>query len=137
MVSKNGQVALEYVTIMGFVSFILIIIIGGALFYSGGVKDRIKSSQITNCANKIISTSERIFYAGEPSRATITCFLPNNVNDVEIIDNSLFFTFSSISGVNKIAYYSNVPISGNLSFNPELNKFSVVARESYVEIARI
>lgn len=134
---KNAQVAMEYLTIVGFVSFILVIVIGTAFIYTGSIQGKMESSQMTNCANKIISTAENIFYSGEPSKATITCYIPDNIKQIEILENSLFFTYSTNSGENKIAFSSNVPINGTLFLNPELNKIQITATGDHVEIVKI
>jgi hypothetical protein len=90
-----------------------------------------------NCANKIISTSEYVFYAGSPSRATITCYFPDNIRGLEIIENSLVFTYSTSSGENTIAFDSSVPINGSLTLYKEINKIQITAEENNVEIVRV
>lgn len=135
---KLGQMAFEYIIIMGFVTFVLTTIIGIAFIQSGNINNQLKITQMTNCVNKIISTSEQVFYAGEPSKATITCYLPDNIQNMEILENSLVVTFQTTNGENIIAFDSNVPISnGTLSFNQDLNKFQITAQENYAEIARV
>lgn len=132
---KRGQIAFEYLIIVGFLIFVLVGILGVGLFYSGSINDRIKLTQLNNCANKIISTSESIFYFGEPSKATIKCYFPENVKTIEIIDNYLIFAITTNSGVNKISFRSNVPISGNLTSSPGLKKIEISAYEDYAFIS--
>lgn len=134
---KRAQVSIEYLIIVGFVVAVLIGIISLAFFYSGTIKDRIKMTQINNFANKIISTSESVFYAGEPSKATISVYLPENVKEIEIIENSLVLTFQASSGLNKISFSSQVPISGSININPGLKKIQAVAEETQVVISQV
>lgn len=110
-VKSKSQISFEYLIIMGFVTFIIIGVLAIAMFYSGGIKDRIKITQMTNCANKIISTAESVFYSGFPSRATITCQLPENINEISIEDNSLVISIQTSSGLMKRAFSSNVNIT--------------------------
>jgi|SRR3989344_1334759 len=133
--TKRGQIAFEYLIIVGFLVFVLIGILGVGLFYSGSINDRIKLTQLNNCANKIISTSESIFYFGEPSKATIKCYFPENIKTIEIIDNYLIFTITTNSGINKISFSSNVPINGNLTLSPGLKKIEIRAYEDYALIS--
>jgi hypothetical protein len=114
--SRNiAQVSIEYIMILGFVTFVVISLLAVAVFYTSSIKDRIRTTHINNYANKIISTAEYIFYSGEPSKATISCYLPENINQINITSNNLVIEFSTSSGINKIAYNSNVPIEENLT----------------------
>ena len=136
---KRGQVSFEYLIIMGFVTFIIVGILSIAFFYSNNVKDRIKINQMTNYANKIISTSESIFYAGYPSKATITVYLPENVisADVNSAEDSIIIAIQTSSGVAKTAFSSNVPISGALGTNMGLNKIQIEAGVTEVVISQV
>jgi len=136
---KRGQVSFEYLIIMGFVTFIIVGILSMAFFYSNNVKDRIKINQITNYANKIVSTSESIFYAGYPSKATITVYLPENVISVDVnsAEDSIIIAIQTSSGVAKTSFSSNVPISGVLETNTGLNKIQIEAGATEVVISQV
>ncbi|MDH3324239.1 MAG: hypothetical protein OEL89_01220 [Candidatus Peregrinibacteria bacterium] len=112
---KKAQSSMEFLILMGFLTFTIIGILAIGYFYSGTIGDNIRSDQIGNFASKIISTSETVFYAGEPSKATISVHLPENVEDIEIIDNNIVITYWLTSGENKASFSSNVPIAENLS----------------------
>lgn len=132
---KRGQVSTEYLIIIGFVTFFIISMVGIAFFYSNTIKDRIKVTQINNFANKIISSSESVFYAGKPSKATIFVYLPDNVKKIEIAGD-LIFEFQTSSGTNKVAFSSKVPLSGTLTTSPGLKKIQMEAEEDYVIISK-
>jgi preprotein translocase subunit YajC len=100
---------------MGFLTFVIVIIISAGFYYSNTINDRMKSGQIANFANKITSSAEVVFYAGEPSKATITAYLPDGVLDIQIIENSIVINHSLTTGKNVIAYSSSVPMVENLS----------------------
>ena len=68
LLTKRGQIATEYLIIISFVTFIIISVLGIALIYSSEIRDSIKSSQLDKLSDKIVSTSESVFYAGEPSK---------------------------------------------------------------------
>jgi len=129
---KRGQISFEYIIIMGFVTFVIVGILALAFIYSGGVKDNVKSTQIGNCANKIISAAETVFYSGHPSKSTIKCYLPDNIDDIIVIDNYILFVYQSNSGINRISYLSEVPIntttaSGSLGKIQGLRKIQIEA----------
>ena len=134
MINKKSQIGIEYMLIMAFVTFVLIGIISVAFFYGGGIKDRLKIVQVSNYANKIISTVESVHYYGTPSKATIKVYLPEGINDIQIIENSLFITIQLHSGISKISFPSDVPVTGSLSTNGGVQRISINAQESGVNL---
>lgn len=132
----KAQVSIEYLIIVGFVTFVVMAILGIAFYYSGTMKGKIKENQITDFANKIISTSESVYYSGAPSKATISCYLPDNVKSITIGEYDLIIEFSTSSGVNKIAFSSRVPISGTLTTSQGLKKIQIEAQSDRVIISQ-
>lgn len=126
---------MEFLILMGFLTFVIVTIIGTGFYYSSTINDRIKSSQVANFANKITSTSELVFYAGEPSKSTISAHLPDGISDIQIINNSLIITYSLSSGTNKISYSSSVPMVENtlaqLSTSSGIKNIVIVANATH------
>ena len=110
---KQAQASMEMLILMGFLTFVLIGILAVGYFYSNTINDRIKAGQINSFATKIIATSESVFYAGEPSRSTVSVHLPESVQDIEIINNTIIITYNLATGQNKRAFQSDVPIQEN------------------------
>jgi hypothetical protein len=135
--NKNAQSSVEYLIIAGFVCFMIIGILSLALVYSGSIRDRIRINQITNSANKIISASESVFYAGSPSKSTTIVYFPENIKNSEILEDSLIFTIQTSSGISKISFSSKVPIQGSLNVSYGLNKIQILAQTNQVEISNI
>ena len=135
VILKKGQISTEYLIVIGFVTFLIIGVLGVAFFYTGGVSDRIKVDQVENYAKKIISSAESVFYSGQPSRVTINAYLPSGVENLEIEDNSLRITYTTNSGTNTVSYSSNVPIQGSLSSNSGVKKINVVASANTVQLS--
>lgn len=132
--SKRSQIGMEYVIIMGFVLLSITLITGLAFVYSGSLKDKIRENQVTNFANKVITTSESVYYSGEPSKATISVYLPEYVKNITISNKSLYLEVQFSSGLNKIEYKSNVPLSGSISTSSGMKKIIIEALENEVEI---
>ena len=138
--NEKAQVSFEYLIIIGFVTFALIVIMGVAMFYGGTIRDSIRFTQMSNCVNKIISSAEAVFYAGEPSRSTITCYLPESVKSIAVdpsegVNGAIIIVLGSSSGDTKKAFYSNVPITGTLSSSPGLKKIKIEATETSAELS--
>jgi len=131
---SKAQVGMEYMAILGFVTIILIAVLSMAYFYSGGIKDRLKLTQINNFANKIISTSESVYYYGKPSRATISVYIPEGINNITIINNVVYIETHLSSNIEKNEFHSNVPISGNLSITPGIKKIKIEAEDNTIRI---
>lgn len=129
---------MELLILMSFLTFVIIGILGIGYFYSNTINDRMKSSQISNFANKIISTSETVFYAGEPSKATISVHLPEGVKNIEIIDSNIVITYQLTSGENKVSFSSNVPMVENptaeLSSNSGLKNLIITANLTHAVV---
>lgn len=134
MAMKKGQISTEYLIVVGFVTFLIISVVGLAFFYSGSITDRIKLDQIQNFANKIISSAEQVFYAGEPSRVVINAYLPSGVEQIEIVNNDLVFNVSTSSGLTRIAFPGKVQIEGALSLDPGVKRINVVALSDRVQL---
>jgi len=117
---------------MGFVMFVIISILGVAFIYSGSIKDRIKVTQVNNCANKVISSAESIFYTGFPSRTVIDCYLPENLLDIEILENRLFVSVQTSTGIVKTGFSSDVPITGDITSGSGIKRIRVIAQENNV-----
>ncbi|OGJ19882.1 hypothetical protein A3K73_02730 [Candidatus Pacearchaeota archaeon RBG_13_36_9] len=137
MFREYGQVSVEYLIVFGFVTMAIIAILGIALSYSGNLKDNIKFTQLNSYAEKIISASESVFYAGEPSKATIDCYLPEGVKEVQVVENSLFIAVETHTGTDKLSYSSKVPISGSLSGGGGVKKIEVAANETSITLTEL
>ena len=137
--SKRAQISFEYLIIMGFVTFVIMGVLVIAMIYSGSIKDRIRITQMTNCANKVISTAESVFYSGAPSRATITCQLPENIKEISVQENSLVISLQTSNGLMKTAFTSNVPISQGgefITISQGIKKIKLEAFEENVIISK-
>ncbi len=132
---KKGQISTEYIIVVSFIMFLIISTLGIAFFYADNISDRIKMDQVENYARKVISSSERIYYAGEPSKTTLNAFLPSGVKSIEVIDNSLIFDISTSTGANKISFTANVILDGNLSITEGTKRISLTAESNKVKIS--
>jgi len=133
--SKKSQASTEYLLVIGFITLAIIVLLGIALSYSGAIRDSIRLHQLKTFSDKVLSTSESVFYAGEPSKATIDVFLPDGVKSIEIMENSLFFTVQTDTGLMKSAFSSKVPIIGSITISQGIKKVQILAQENSVLIS--
>lgn len=134
---NKAQIGIEYLIIMGFLIFVIIGIIGVAFYFGGSIRDGIAIRQANNFAEKVISAAETVYYQGEPSKATITAYLPNEVNNINIEEDMIVFNITTNSGEMIIGFSSNVPIRGELRANSGTNRITLTAYEDYTNITNI
>ena len=132
---KKAQIGMEYLVIVGFLTFVIIATLGIALYHNNVFRDMISTRQIESMANKIISSAETVFYSGEPSKVTIASYVPEGISNINISDNLLIITYTISSGTNIIAFPSNVPITGNLSINPGIREITITATSENVVLS--
>ncbi|MGV8142709.1 MAG: hypothetical protein ACP5NS_03685 [Candidatus Pacearchaeota archaeon] len=132
----RGQISFEYLIVVSFVVFIVLIILSLALFYVTSSRDQIKINQLVTFSNKIVSSAESVYYAGEPSKVTITVYLPEGVQSIQILENSLVFDILTSTGSTIIAFPSNVPLDPTLdiTFNEGLKRLTISADTNAVHI---
>ncbi|MEM4641357.1 MAG: hypothetical protein QXW65_02470 [Candidatus Pacearchaeota archaeon] len=80
--TRKSQVSVEFALLIGFITFLLIAIIGIAYYYSGTAKTQIKVNAIDKAGKKIADTADSICYLGSPSKATIQVTIPEGVKNV-------------------------------------------------------
>jgi uncharacterized protein (UPF0333 family) len=133
--SNRSQISFEYLIVMGFITLVITGILTVAFFYSYSVRDKLKDTQLSNCAGKIVSTAESVFYAGKPSKSTINCYLPEDVSNITIEDDNIIVTMSTGSGTTIQSFQSNVPLlSKNLTSRGGIKKIEIEAMDAEVNI---
>ena len=131
---KRAQIGMEYLMIIGFLTFVLITTLGIAMYHNNTIRDMIASRQVASMSNKIVSAAESVFYAGEPSKVTIVSYIPETISKINITDNTIFVTFQSSSGTNRVSFPSNVPITGTISTVSGLRNIIIEATSNSVTI---
>ncbi len=134
---KKGQISTEYVIVLAFVLFLIAGLLGIAFFYAAEIKDALRLNQLERFAKKVTTTAESVFYAGEPSKTSITAYLPDGVYAVDVALNDLIFTVTTRSGVAKIAYSSSVALTGNISAGGGVKKIVISALQNRVNVTSV
>ena len=135
--TQRGQISTEYLILVGFISFLVIGLLGFALFYTAGARDRIVFSQLDAFAHAIITSSEQVYYAGEPSLSTLKPYLPEGIQSLELDGTQIVAQVSTSTGVTIISYTSGVPLSGELSASSGVKRIRVSARLNDVLVEEV
>lgn len=134
--SRRAQVGVEYMIIVGFVTFAIMSVIALAFFYSGEIKERIRLNQVENFATQVVNSAESVFYAGEPSRTTVRLYLPEGVRDITVYSDAILITSVVGSGENIRAYDSDVPLNGTITPGEGIKKLTLEAKSDHVLITQ-
>jgi uncharacterized protein (UPF0333 family) len=131
---RRGQISMEYLIVTGFVVFVIVGILGVALYYSTSLKDGVTTYNLNNFGNKVTSAAESVFYSGSPSQATISAYLPEGVREIGIVENAIYMNVSTSTGILSVAYFSDVPIVGNITTTSGVKRITLYAQDSRVLI---
>lgn len=112
---RKAQVAVEYMIIMGFVSFIVIFLIAASQLYQRSVTNQVILDQVDNLAREIVDSAESVYFLGEPSRTTIKANMPKNVNSVIVYDHDIVFKVNARGGLTDISRTSSVNLTGSIA----------------------
>ncbi len=131
---KRGQVGVEYMILIGFLSFAIFVILAFSFLYSDKIKDRIKTNQVESFAANLINSAESVFFAGEPSRTTVRLYLPDGVESITISNDSIIIETRVSGGRNVRAYESSVPLNGTILPGEGTRKLTLEAKSNFVDI---
>lgn len=114
--TKRGQISIEYLMIIGFITFVVLAVLGLAFLYTTQINDSLKVNQVESFANQLISSAESIYFAGAPSLTTINLHLPDGVSEVSVHDDTLgsgsflVIKVMTASGENVMGFKSRVKL---------------------------
>ena len=129
--SKRSQAGIEYMIVVGFITFAVLSILSLSYFYSEAAKTKIRMNQIESFINQLINSAESVFFAGEPSRVSVSLYLPDGVKKITI-DTSEIIVYT---GKDVRSFRSRVPLQGNISFVEGVKSLSIEAKPDYVLIS--
>ncbi len=132
---KKGQTGTEYLIIVAFVTFAIMVTVAIAYTVSYQTQSEIKNDQLEAFATKLVKSAESTFFLGEPSKSTIVLSLPEGVTNITIERNYVLFKMQLQSGENVRIFDSQVPLNGTLNTNPGNKKILLEAKSDYVLIS--
>lgn len=111
--SKKGQVSFEFLMVT---SVALIILTASTFFlfsYTQSTSEKSALAQVATIGYTIVDTASTMYVHGEDSFDTITANIPENVEQVYVVDgNTLVFEVSTSRGNIPVQVFSPVPING-------------------------
>lgn len=136
---KRGQTGVEYMIIVGFVTFAITVVMATSFLYADKIKDGIKLNRAENFAAQVVNSAESVFFAGEPSKMTVRYYLPEDVREIKVteINNEtyLHLVVGTSSGQVDVIYKSSVPLQVNISPGEGIRKLTLEASEEYLTVS--
>ena len=123
---KKGQAALEYMLVVGVIGIMILPAAYMFFRYSQGSAQQIDAAQLDKLGRELVSTAERVYYQGAPSRTVLEARMPQGVEDIQFIGEwgtgSQMLIIKARSGEvdTEFPYPSLVNING--SFNASMNQ---------------
>jgi len=133
----KAQVSLEFLMIIGIalmMTFPLIIIF---FQQQENIQTEIGASQIDKVASEIRDAADEVYYLGAPSKKTVTVYMPEGVNGIEISSNRMVFTVEAPGNDYELVKWSVANFTGSsssLQTYAGVHHISVQAYDNYVEI---
>lgn len=142
-VKNKAQIGMEYMTIVVFLTVIIVPLI--LLYYTQyeGTNEQIRGNQADQIARKVIDAAETVYYLGAPSKTTVKVYIPqqienitvgNNDNDVGNNDKELVFFMRTRQGIDEVVRMSSVNINGSISGSFGIKYITVESKGDYVQI---
>ena len=112
--NSRAQSSFEYMMIVALTVAIIVPMTFLFFRYSAESNVKIIDSQINQIGRSMVDTAESVFFSGEDSKIVLELNMPENVNDVYIIDErELIFNVITILGDNEVVFFSDVNITSN------------------------
>ena len=112
---KRGQVALEYMIILGIALFLIIPLIGLFRTTSMNTQNSANSKMISLAGTEIVSNAEKIYYQGKNTRVRLNLEFPPNLKEIKIGDknHSLIFVANNNGIDTEFVYFSSIKLNLN------------------------
>lgn len=107
---RKAQVATEYIAIVGFVTFAVLLLTTAAYFYQRQVANQVVINQVDRLARELVDAAESVYFLGAPSKTTIKVEIPKNIEGISIEKNTVLFIVNTPQGQTSISYRSSVPL---------------------------
>jgi hypothetical protein len=114
-VLRQGQVAIEYVIIMGFALFLVAPLLIVYYDQANRLNEQTTAATVERATKQIVEAADTVYYLGEPSMRTITVDLPENVDSVTVQGRSVTLAVKSSHGTYEQTSWSAANLTGTFS----------------------
>jgi hypothetical protein len=129
---SRGQISSEYLILVGFITFLVLVLLGVSVFYTSVTRDKVLYNDLDFYARDIVDSAESVYYAGEPSTTIVKPYLPQGVQSINVTSTGLYISISTSGGNALLAYPSRVPLTGSLSTGEGVRAIRLTAQPQSV-----
>jgi uncharacterized protein (UPF0333 family) len=130
----RGQVSMEYLVIFGFAFMLTIPLLAIYVFQGSNFQEDIATAQTEKAAEELSQAIKEVYYAGPPSRKTISVTLPKGIQNITFDNTS--FTINLQPATKNIPIFTEtyIPLNGSLQTGEGLHVIRVESTSAGVEI---
>lgn len=133
--SVKGQVAVEYMIIISIAFAILLPFIVYANQLLHNYREDTKISLAKNSVKKLGENIDWVYSQGEPAKLSIEVYIPKDVIEISLVNNTISFKIRTSSGTTDIHYKTIAPLNGSLPVNAGNYIISLTAFAGHVNIS--
>ncbi|MFC1730253.1 DUF1554 domain-containing protein [candidate division KSB1 bacterium] len=133
----KAQASMEYMLIVGLVFAILVPTVYVFYSYSIEVSDDVIQAKLEKIVNDVINNADKVYYLGEPSKATIKFDMPDKVFEVSITPDQkeISFKYGDPEQYKEVFGISKVKLKSYLvdeDITPGIKEVHLLARKDHV-----
>lgn len=132
---KRGQVAIEYITILGFVLVTTMVMTFLFTQHTGSLNDSVIEHQVERIGEKIVDTAEAMYFIGEPSRTNIKLYFPQGILNASANGQEIVFIVQTSRGRDEIVKFSQVNITGTIPTSAGIHYLQIEAQGAVVAVS--
>jgi hypothetical protein len=134
---KKGQVAAEYIVIVGFALLATIPLLLLYASQSADIENKVGSGQALQVARLIVDSSESVYYLGPPSKTTLKVYIPREVQDIQFHNTQVILKYrqKGQSSISDITQEGKVNMTGTIDERRGLRKLTIQATDAGVTIS--
>ena len=132
---KKAQSSMEYLFITTFMFLLLLGIMVVAYTQSSSFSNDVAAAQIQKVGNEIVDTANTVYYAGPPTKKTLTLYFPENIRAVVINNQSISFTMQGALGSYDYTVYAVTNMTGAIRTFTGLHVITVTAGNNNVNVS--
>ena len=137
VLGSRGQVAMEYMMVIGFAMLLLIPTLILYVSESQNVKADIAVAQAAKIARILADKAEEVYYMGEPSMTTVKMNIPEGVKSLNFSYREVSVFFQRSNGfTNEITDTTPINLTGSFETEPGLYYIQIKSMGDYVLISK-
>lgn len=131
---RRGQVAIEYLVIMGFAFLMTLPLIVIFFEQQTSANEDISDSQANRIAEEIVASADAVYYLGYPSKKTVRLYFPQGINAITLQDQYVSIEMDSSHGDYEVVRWSAANLTGSLKSYSGLHIIEFQANINHVNI---